>query len=52
MHALVIVVFISRWMLAALEKSEFGLYGVVGGMLMIALAVSVMRHVRGVMPQR
>ena len=32
-------------MLAAAEKSEFGLYGVVGGMAMIELLAWVMRMV-------
>ena len=31
-------------MLAALGKSEFGLYGVVGGMTVIALAAFAMRR--------
>ena len=32
-------VFIGRWVLAALGTSEVGLYGVVGGMTVIALLV-------------
>ena len=36
-HALVSVVFISWWVLAAVGKCEFGLYGVVGGMTRIVL---------------
>ena len=41
-----------RWILAALRKSEFGLYGVVGGMTMdgmsmIELLAYTMRSVRG-----
>ncbi len=40
-------VFISRWVLAAVGKSEFGLIGVVGGMTVIELAACTMRQVRG-----
>ncbi|MGN0826402.1 MAG: hypothetical protein ACI4QD_00520, partial [Kiritimatiellia bacterium] len=32
LYALVCGLFISRWVLAALGKLDFGLYGVVGGM--------------------
>ena len=32
LYALVCGLFISRWVLAALGKTDFGLYGVVGGM--------------------
>ena len=39
LYALVCGLFISRWVLAAAEKSEFGLYGVVGGMTVIALVI-------------
>ena len=31
-YALVCGLFISRWVLAALGKTDFGLYGVVGGL--------------------
>ena len=44
-----------RCVLAAAGKSEFGLYGVVGGMTMIELLASGMRQMRGgivaVMPE-
>ena len=40
------VVFISRRVLAA-EKSEFGLCGVVGGMMVIELLAGTMRRGRG-----
>ena len=35
--AVVCGLFISRWVLAALGKTDFGLSGVVGGMMVIAL---------------
>ena len=38
--------FISRWVLAALGKTDFGLYGVVGGMMVIALLAFTMRSGR------
>ena len=38
--------FIGRWVLTA-GKSEFGLYGVVGGMTVIELLASTTRSVRG-----
>ena len=44
LYALVCGLFISRWVLAALGKTDFGLYGVAGGMTGIALAVCVMRR--------
>ena len=44
---LVIGLSISRWALAAVGKSEFGLYGVVGGMAVIELLACAMRSVRG-----
>ena len=47
MDALVCGLFISRWGLAALGKSEFGLCGVVGGMTVIALLAYTIRSVRG-----
>ena len=37
LYALVCGVFIGRWVLAALGTSEFGLYGVVGGMAVVEL---------------
>ena len=37
LYALVCGLFISRWVMAALGKTDFGLYGVVGGMTVIAL---------------
>ena len=39
--------FISRWVLAALGKTDFGLYGVVGGMMVIELLAGKMRLDRG-----
>ena len=52
LYALVCGLFISRWVLATVGKSEFGLYGVVGGMTMdgmsmIELLAYTMRSVRG-----
>lgn len=41
LYALVCGLFISRWVLAALGKTDFGLYGVVGGMGVIALLAYV-----------
>ena len=35
LYALVCGLFISRWELAVLGKTDFGLYGVVGGMMVI-----------------
>ena len=35
LYALVCGLFISRWVLAALGKTDFGLYGVVSGMMVI-----------------
>ena len=46
LYALVCGLFISRGGLAALGKTDFGLYGVVGGMMMAAL-LAEMRMVRG-----
>ena len=46
LYALVCGLFISRWVLAELGKTDFGLYGVVGGMMMAAL-LAEMRMVRG-----
>ena len=45
LYALVCGLFISRWVLAALGKTDFGLYGVVGGMMVIALLAFTMRQV-------
>ena len=47
LYALVCGLFISRWVLAALGKTDFGLYGGVGGMMVIALLAFTMRLVRG-----
>ena len=46
LYALVCGVFISWWVLAA-EKSEFGVCGVVGGMMVIELLAGTMRRRRG-----
>ena len=46
LYALVCGVFVSRWMSAA-EKSEFGVCGVVGGMMVIELLAGTMRRRRG-----
>ena len=45
LYALVCGVFVSRWMSAA-EKSEFGVCGVVGGMMVIELLAGTMRRGR------
>ena len=47
LYALVCGLFISRWVLAALGKTDFGLYGVVGGMMVIELLAGTMRRGRG-----
>ena len=47
LHALVCGLFIGRWGVAALGKTEFGLYGVGGGMMVITLLAFTMRQVRG-----
>jgi len=47
LYALVCGLFISRWVLAAVGKSECGLYGVVGGMMVIELLAGTMRRRRG-----
>ena len=44
LYALVCGLFISRWVLAALGKTDFGLYGVVGGMMGIELLAGTMRR--------
>jgi len=46
LYALVCGLFISRWVLTAVGKSEFGLYGVVGGMTVIVMLAYTMRLVR------
>ena len=46
LYALVCGLYISRWVLAALGKTDFGLYGVVGGMTVMALLAFTMRQVR------
>ena len=46
LYALVCGLFVSRWVLAAAEKSEFGVYGVVGGMMVIELLAGAMRRGR------
>ena len=46
LYALVCGLFVSRWVLAA-EKSEFGVCGVVGGMMVVVLLAFAMRRVRG-----
>ncbi len=51
LYVLVCGLFISRWVLAALGKTDFGLYGVVGGMMVIALLAFVMRFVRAELPR-
>ena len=38
---------VGRWGVAALGKTEFGLYGVGGGMMVITLLAFTMRQVRG-----
>ena len=47
LYALVCGLFISRWMLAALGKSELGLDGMVGGMAGMAALTFAMRMVCG-----
>ena len=37
LYALVCGLFISRWVLAALGKADFGVYGLVGGMTVIVM---------------
>ena len=44
---LVCGLFIGRWVLAAVGKSEFGVCGVVGGMLVIEMLACTMRLDRG-----
>ena len=45
LYALVCGLYISRWVLAALGRTDFGLYGVVGGMMVMALLDLIMRLV-------
>ena len=52
LYALVCGLFISRWVLAALVKTDFGLYGVVGGMMGIELLACTMRPTATGLPQR
>ena len=47
LYALVCGLFISRWVLAALGKEDFGLYCVVGGLMVVGLAIISMRLMRG-----
>ena len=46
LYALVCWVFVGRWVLAAVGKSEFGVCGVVGGMTVIELLAGTMRRGR------
>ena len=48
LYALVCGLLIGRWVLAMLEKSEFGVCGVVGGMMVIELLAGTMRRGRWV----
>ena len=43
LYALVCGLFISRWVLAALGKTDFGLFGVVDGMMVIVMLGYTMR---------
>ena len=47
LYALVCGLFISRWVLAALGKTDFGVCGVAGGMIAIELLAGKMRLDRG-----
>ena len=47
LYALVCGLFISRWVLAALGKTDFGLYGGGGGMTVMGVWAYTMRLVRG-----
>ena len=49
---MVIGLFTARWVLAALGKTDFGLYGVVGGMMGIELLACTMRPTATGLPQR
>ena len=46
LYALVCGLFISRWVLAALGKTDFGVCGVVVGMMVIELLAGMMRRGR------
>ena len=46
LYALVCGLFISRWVLAALGKTDFGVCGVVVGMMVIELLAGTMRRGR------
>ena len=46
LYALVCGLFISRWVLAALGKTDFGVGGVVVGMMVIELLAGTMRRGR------
>ena len=46
LYALVCGLFISRWGLAALGKTDFGVCGVVGGMMAIEVLAGKMRRGR------
>ena len=46
LYALVWGLLIGRWVLPALGETDFGLYGVVGGMTVMALLAFTMRQVR------
>lgn len=46
LYALVCGLFVSRWVLVAAEKSEFGMCGVVVGMMVIELLAGTMRRGR------
>ncbi len=48
LYALVCGLFISRWVLAALGKTDFGLYGVVGGMIASIAFSSAVVHAFGI----
>ena len=52
LYALVCWLFISQWVLAAVSKTDFGLYGVVGGMMGIELLAYTMRPTATGLPQR
>ena len=47
MYALIIGLFCGWWVLAAVVKSEFGWYGMVGWMMVIELLAYTMMSVRG-----
>ena len=46
LYALVCGVVVCRWVVAALGKSEFGLHGVVGGMMVVVAVAFAMRLAR------